>query len=121
MTTRNRRILVATSWLFTLLGLTLIYLSFFGPDEFVWRHEIQTGNQILRRVESFRQEHHRLPDSLEEVGVNDSDSLGINYQKCDANLYLIWFGTSLGESMSYDPVTRKWKHDNNPCPRTDPK
>jgi hypothetical protein len=93
------------------------YMSVFGPDEFVWRDEIREGQELVVKVETFRQENHRLPESLEEVGIRDPDSLRLNYEKCNDSEYLLSFGTTLGESMTYNPIKRKWEPDNDPCPK----
>lgn len=33
------------------------YISVFGPDEFVWRDEIREGQELVVKVETFRQEN----------------------------------------------------------------
>jgi len=115
--TRNQQILIYVSCLLAIGLCGYAYFSVFGPDEFVWRGRIREGQELITRVESFRQEHHRLPESLEEAGIRDPDSLRVYYKKCDDSKYLVWFGTTLGESMTYNPVTRKWEPYNRPCPK----
>jgi hypothetical protein len=66
--TRKKQILIFVSCLLAVGLCGYAYFSIFGPDEFVWRDRIREGQQLVMRVESFRQEHHRLPESLEEAG-----------------------------------------------------
>lgn len=69
--------------------------------------DFRTGNRIIGRVEAFRQSHGRLPETLEEVGITEADLRGF-YRKTNDQEYIVWFGTSLGESESYDSRTGKW-------------
>src|SRR4051812_20017984 len=67
---------------------------------FNWR-EFRTGNEIVSRVETFRTRSGRLPENLEEVGIKDPD-LNVFYRKIGPDEYSVWFGTSLGESETYN-------------------
>ncbi|HZU27985.1 MAG TPA: hypothetical protein VFA04_20820 [Bryobacteraceae bacterium] len=90
-------------------------LMIFGPDEIVWRCELHQGNDAIQRIESYRGKHHRSPGSLEETGLRDSDPSWIFYQKCNDRQYVVWFGTTLGESMTYTSWTRNWESLNRTC------
>jgi hypothetical protein len=92
------------------------YLSVFGPDEFVWRNRVRQGNQVAKKLEAFRQEHRRLPESLPEMGITVDESGPVFYEKCTDAQYVLWFGTTLGESMTYDTTTGKWRGGNHTCP-----
>lgn len=83
---------------------------------FLWRPtwlfpleaKLRTANQIISRVEAFRVSQGRLPETLEEVGVTDPD-LRVFYEKTNNNEYVVWFGTTLGESETYNSRTKKWE------------
>lgn len=45
--------------------------------------------------------------SLEDIGEKTSEEGPIYYEK-RGDQYLIWFGTTLGESRIYDSKTGKW-------------
>jgi hypothetical protein len=74
---------------------------------FHWQ-DFRTGDQIVSRVEAFRTSHKRLPDALKEVGLDDPD-LKVFYRKISDEEYSVWFGTSLGESETYNSGNRKWE------------
>jgi hypothetical protein len=75
---------------------------------FDWR-EFRTGHEIVSRVETFRVQHNgRLPENLQEVGIDDSN-LGVFYRRISADEYCVWFGTTLGESEVYYSRTKKWE------------
>ena len=74
---------------------------------FHWR-DFRTGNEIISQVEAFRKSHGHLPETLKDVGLTDPD-LKVFYQKSGENEYLVWFGTTLGESETYNSSTKKWE------------
>ena len=110
------RILLILAGGFILVALlALAYLWLFGLPDFVWLPEIHAGNRIVQKIEAYRQQHHRLPESLADVGVRDTESDKYSYEKCSEARYIVWFGTTLGESMSYDSRTFKWEPLNITC------
>ena len=89
------------------IGLELVRL------ESVWlfhRTDLRNANELIARVEAYRENHGRLPETLEEVGITDPD-LHVYYRKASADEYLVWFGRySLGESVTYSSRTKKWDY-----------
>ncbi len=80
----------------------------FVPDEFVWRHEIGQGDELVQRIESYRRQHGRAPASLRELfGIYVDGRL--SYQRCGANRYIVRFPTTVGEYMSYDSLLHRWQ------------
>ena len=72
---------------------------------------IKEGNIIVQKVEAFNKQHQRLPNSLEEIGIaikSETDP-PLYYQKRDSLNYILWFGTSLGESKIYYSDSKKWE------------
>ena len=74
---------------------------------FHWR-DFRNGNEIISRVEAFRTSHGHLPESLQDVGMTDPD-LRVFYRKTNDSEYIVWFGTTLGESETYNSSTKKWE------------
>jgi hypothetical protein len=87
----------------------------FGPDEFVFRKEIRRGNQIISKIDAFHSTHGRFPASMQEVGVGFPDADRFFYEQCDQDRFVVWFGTRLGESMTYDSFVKRWKPVNVAC------
>ncbi len=71
--------------------------------------KIKKGNEIAAKIEKFKAEKGRLPDSLSEIGVIETESGPIYYKKESESKYILWFGKELGESMTYDSDTKQWK------------
>ena len=74
---------------------------------FHWR-ELRTGNETVSRVETFRVKHGRLPETLKEAGIDDPDQKVFN-RKMGSDEYCVWFGTTLGESETFNSRTQKWE------------
>jgi hypothetical protein len=70
--------------------------------------DFRTGNEIISRVEAYRTSHGHLPETLKDVGLRDPD-MKVFYRKTSDNEYCVWFGTTLGESETYDSQTKKWE------------
>jgi hypothetical protein len=72
------------------------------------------GEEVVRKVEGFRATHQRLPESLAEIGIevkSESDP-PVYYRRESSDRYTVWYGLSLGKSMTYDSATRKWENHN---------
>jgi hypothetical protein len=78
----------------------------------------EASNRAISKIEEFRKAKGRLPDSLSEAGVQDVESCPC-YCKTGDGSYLVWYGTTLGESDTYDSETKKWSPGNRACGRRD--
>jgi hypothetical protein len=64
--------------------------------------------KLSQELRSSKQERGRLPNSLEELGVKSDESGPVFYEKKSESRYVVWYGTSLGESTTYDSEVRRW-------------
>lgn len=71
--------------------------------------KITKGNEIVSKIENFRKEKNRLPNSLTEIGIEETESGPVYYRKESESKYILWFGKELGESVTYDSETKQWK------------
>lgn len=71
--------------------------------------KIAEGDKVIIKIEKFRNETGRLPNSLTEIDISEKESGPIYYQKKSDSKYILWFGKELGESMVYDSETKEWK------------
>jgi hypothetical protein len=72
-------------------------------------HLIKNGNELIGKIEEFRKNKGRIPDSLSEIGVEPKEEGPIYYEKINNAKYKLWFGTVLGESVTYDSDEKSWK------------
>jgi hypothetical protein len=48
---------------------------------------------------------------MSELGIKEEMDGPFYYEKNDiTNSYLVWYGTILGESVTYDSTTKKWNY-----------
>ena len=99
--------------LMVLVGLA-IYLLLWQPDWlFHWR-DFRAGDEIISKVEAYKQSNCSLQETLKEVGINSPD-LRVFYDRISDHEYCVWFGTALGESEIFDSRIRKWGTSNGGC------
>lgn len=67
------------------------------------------GDELIEKIEKYKFEQGVLPDNLAAIGVNETDDFPLYYQKYDSLNYIIWFGTSLGESITYFSDSKRWE------------
>jgi hypothetical protein len=66
------------------------------------------GDTVIARIENYRAANDKLPNSLTDLGIEEKESGPIYYQKSSEKNYIIWFGMTLGESTTYDSITKTW-------------
>lgn len=70
---------------------------------------IKQGNEIAAKVEAFKAKNGKLPNSLQNIGVEEKLEGPVFYEKKSDTEYRLWFGAELGESVVYNSSTRKWQ------------
>ncbi|UPT69047.1 MAG: hypothetical protein M0D57_10685 [Sphingobacteriales bacterium JAD_PAG50586_3] len=70
---------------------------------------IDEGNRMVDMVEQYKKQHHKLPESIADLGIREAIDGPTYYEKKDSVNYIIWFGTSLGESKIYYSSTKSWE------------
>ena len=70
---------------------------------------IKEGELLKIKVENYKKEHHKLPESLLDLGIVETMEGPLYYQKRDSLNYIIWYGKSLGESNTYHSDSQKWE------------
>ena len=76
------------------------------PWVFYWS-EARKANKVIAAVDAFQSRYGRLPDTLAQIGMEDSESGPVYYQKTSDSTYIVWFGTVLGESAMYESATKE--------------
>ena len=97
----------------------ILLASFFAMVLFVGRsyfmrdtkadNLIRQGNELVKKIETYKKENGRLPNSMSDVGIDEKEDSPLHYEKKDSVNYIISFGTSLGESKIYYSDSKKWE------------
>ena len=69
---------------------------------------MRESEPIQASLESYRQTHGQYPESLTQIGISGKLEGPIFYRQESRASYLLWFGTSLGESRTFDSTDHKW-------------
>jgi len=70
---------------------------------------IKTGNQLVTKIQAYKNENSRLPSTLKDIGMQEKLEGPIYYRKESESKYILWFGDGLGESVTYDSESNKWQ------------
>ena len=70
------------------------------------------AERMVEKIELFRAENKRLPESVEELGFEESEQGPVYYRKRNDEHYEVWYGTSLGESVTYLSDQKAWRRSN---------
>jgi hypothetical protein len=72
---------------------------------------IKKGNDIVEKVELFKQEHNRLPISLEEIGLEEEQGANAIYYDIRSNSnYTVSFMMSIDYNKFYYSDTKQWEN-----------
>ncbi len=74
-----------------------------------WDSKRSQGEVVIQKIEAFRAHQKRLPRSLTDVGVRESEDGPVYYRQITDTRYEVWYGTSLGESVTYDSERKTWE------------
>ena len=90
----------------------LIAFPFFATrplskSELLHFQQHKAGNEIVAKVEQFRQSSGHLPEDLSDIGLKSSERCPC-YCKTSNDSYMVWYGTALGESDTYNSRTKHW-------------
>jgi hypothetical protein len=64
---------------------------------------------VVAKVEQFHVSKKRLPKTLSEIGINKTEEGPIYYKQIADTRYQVWYGSSLGESVTYDSDRKTWE------------
>ena len=64
---------------------------------------------LVVQVEAYRTEKGALPSNLEALGRRTTLEGPLHYVRRGEETYLVWFGTMLGSSVTWDSRTGEWR------------
>lgn len=67
------------------------------------------AENVILKIEAFEKANGRLPENLAEIGIREAEDGPVFYQMNNPHSYILWYGTTLGESRVYDSSSSAWK------------
>ena len=64
---------------------------------------------IIEKVEAYKLQTGKLPENVEEMGIDDNQDHLSFYKKKGDDEYEVWYGLELGTSKIYNSKTKKWR------------
>lgn len=99
--------------LLTISGISvlLFYLWFFYFKDVRENKLIKKGNDIVEKIELFKQKHNRLPISLEYIGIEEEQGANAIYYDVRSNSnYTVSFMVSIDYNKFYYSDTKQWEN-----------
>lgn len=69
------------------------------------------GAFLIDKIENFRQIEKRLPNSVEELGLEEPMNSGPYYERKDCENYVIFFTIGFDETLIYYSDRKEWKQE----------
>ena len=70
---------------------------------------VKQTNEIIKKLEDYREKHHTVPDSLEQLGLKIPEDFPLDYIKEDSLDYVIGFQFVAFHSKAYHSNRRRWE------------
>ena len=101
------KILLAISILVIVLSIVLYGLHKKAENDYYER-----GAQLITKIEKFRNDKKRLPDTIEELGIEEPMNDGPYYEKKDSAKYVVFFSIGFDNTLIYYSDKKEWKDEN---------
>ena len=69
----------------------------------------EAGNDLVARVEQYRVESGELPLDARALGIDARIEGPVYYRRVNGSRYEMWYGTDLGESVTYESEVGRWE------------
>ena len=97
-------------FVFPFLLIFLFLIPYFIGAYYEQPRIVDMGNKIISTVKTFRESQHRLPVSLEEIGIKGDDLAIFTYKKIDDRDFEIIYELSLGDVSIFYSKTNTWEY-----------
>jgi len=70
---------------------------------------IETGDVVVQKVETFKKQNGRLPNSRAEMGLPDSETSQPFHEKRGEENYVVYFNIGFDNTKAYYFDSKKWE------------
>jgi hypothetical protein len=64
---------------------------------------------LIEKIERHRKDHKQVPRSIRDLGYVEDEGGPVYCRNESIDHYVVWYGTVLGESRTYDSRTQTWE------------
>ena len=94
--------------IFLIIFLVFLGFWFLFLKDFAVRKLMNESNVVINKIENFRNERNRLPNSLTEIGIKETEYGPIFYEKRSELDYVIYFNIGFDDIRFYNSNNQKW-------------
>ena len=93
------------------IAMLLLFILFFIFKDEREKELTDKGDQIIEKIEAFRQEHHKIPKTLSEVGfTNDDGANMLFYDVYNDTTFTLSFIMSMDYNKTYYSDVKQWEY-----------
>ena len=107
--TIRKAIMKATRIVLVIVIMLLLVLHLLSVQED--RGYERRGQVLIDKVEAFRQAEKRLPENVEELGLEEETNQGPYYEKMDSASYVVFFNIGFDDTKIYYSDKKEWKDE----------
>jgi hypothetical protein len=89
------------------LGVSIVFFLKYKEKE---KYESK-GNELINRIELYRRQHSRLPNSILDLGIEEQMGEGPYYEKKDSLNYILFFNIGFDNAKIYSSSEKRWKDE----------
>jgi len=99
--------------IFIILSIVVIVFTMvlYGLHKKAERDYQEKGAQLIAKIENFKQIEKRLPNTIEELGIEESMNEGPYYEKKDSVKYVVFFNIGFDNTLIYYSDKKEWKDE----------
>ena len=71
----------------------------------------ERGNQLIEKVETYKEQHGKLPETVADLDVEPEMGEGPYYEKIDDSKYTVYFNIGFDNTLTYYSDTGEWKEN----------
>ena len=102
---------IFTIIIIALLFFLLFFLLFLLFKDKREKELTNKGNQIIEKIERFRQEHHKIPKTLREIGFTNGEGANtLFYDVVNDTAFTLSFTMSMDYNKTYYSDVKQWEY-----------
>ncbi len=91
-------------------GLILVFILIYFGIRMIGNITLEIqGNKIVKQIEEYKVKNGKLPSSLNEIGIQETEAGPWFYEKRDSINYVLFYPLGFDNSKNYYSQTKEWR------------